>query len=59
MKLVSMIDWLSLKLTIGTITGGLLLAITKMPFFGWLTAIAAISTIVYNGIKIYKALTKK
>jgi len=54
-----MIDWISLKLCAGTLAGGILLTITTLPFFGWLTAIAAISTIVYNGIKIYKEIKNK
>jgi hypothetical protein len=59
MSRTAMIDVLSLKLTGITIIGGIFLKITMLPVFGWLTAGAALSTIVYNAIKIYKELKNK
>jgi large-conductance mechanosensitive channel len=50
------IDWLSVKFTIGSI---FLAAITWNAFIGVLSVFALVSTIVYNGIRIYKELKHK
>lgn len=54
--LLSSIDWRSVKLN-GV---AILLAIpTWATVLAWLAAVATISTIVYNGIRIYKELKSK
>ena len=50
------IDWVSVKLNGAAIV---LAVVTWSTILAWLAGIATISTIVYNGIRIYKELTKK
>lgn len=50
------IDWMSIKLT-GIGVG--LCAITGNSVLMWLGGVATASTIVYNGIRIYKELKRK
>ncbi len=52
----SSVDWLSIKLTGASI---LLAAITWNGFIGILSGVALLSTIVYNGIRIYKEIKNK
>lgn len=50
------IDWLSIKITAGSL---LLAAMTWNQVLAGLSGIALLSTIVYNGIRIYKEVKKK
>lgn len=55
-SVLNAVDWVSLKLN------GLVipfLFINPNPFMLWLGAMATLSTIVYNGIRIYKELKAK
>lgn len=49
------IDWLSIKITGGSI---LLAAITWNQALAILSGVALLSTIIYNGIRIYKEIKK-
>jgi len=48
------LDVVSLKLCGITIFGGILLNIIPSGFLGFLTGLAAVSTIVYNGYRTWK-----
>jgi hypothetical protein len=50
------IDWVSVKFTFGSI---FLAAITWNGFLAILSGVALLSTVVYNGIRIYKELKNK
>ena len=50
------IDWLSIKITTGAL---LLAAMTWNQILAIMSGIALLSTIAYNGIRIYKELKRK
>lgn len=50
------IDWLSIKLNVGAIA---LAAISGQTWLYFLTGLATVSTIAYNGVRIYKELKNK
>ena len=56
MDFSSAVDWVSIKL-LGT--GIALLMISGGAFIMWLSGLAFFSTLLYNGIKIYKELKNK
>jgi hypothetical protein len=51
------IDWLSIKLNVPCLL--VTLFIDVAPALQWMAAIATCSTILYNGIRIYKELKSK
>lgn len=53
-----MIDWISVKLYVLTIFCGIFSVATKSEILFVITALAGISTILYNGIRIYPSFIK-
>ncbi len=59
MNLSEFFDVISLKLCGATIFGGIILNIIPSGFIGLLTGMAAVSTIIYNSIKVYMEFKQK
>jgi hypothetical protein len=53
-----MIDTASLKLSLATILGTIFSITTKSDIVFFITCLVGITTIVYNGIKIYKEVKR-
>ena len=49
------IDWTSIKISSFTILG----IFSGLTWLQWLSAFGILTTIIYNGIRIYKELKKK